>query len=52
MPDVHKYFQELGATFTTWWFLVHFDVKPLIKLETDALGYAIFGILFQKLETV
>ena len=50
-PSVSWSFQELVAIFTNSPFLVHFDAKCPIKLETDASGYAIFGILFQKQET-
>ncbi len=38
-------FQDLVATFTNSPFLVHFDAKCLIKLETDASGFAISKIL-------
>ncbi len=41
-------FQELVATFTNSPFLDHFNVKRPIKLEADASGYAISGILLQK----
>ena len=44
-------FQELVATFTNLPFDVYFDAKCRIKLETDALGYAISEILSQKQET-
>ena len=46
-PEARRSFQELVATFTTSPFLVHFDAKRPIELETDASGYAISGILFQ-----
>ena len=49
--EARRFFQELVATFTNSPFLVHFDSKGLIKLETDVLGYAISGILSQKRET-
>ncbi len=35
-PEACKSFLELVATFTTSPFLVHFDAKSPIKLETDA----------------
>ncbi len=50
-PEARRSFQELRANFTTPPFLFHFDAKRPIKLETDASGYAISGILSQKLET-
>ena len=51
MPEARRSFQELIATFTTSPFLVHFDAKRPIMLETDASGYAISGNLSQKQET-
>ncbi len=51
-PKACRSVQELVATFTNSPFLVHFDAKPLIRLETDASGYAISKILSQKQETV
>ncbi len=50
-PEARRSFQDLVATFTTSPVLVHFDAKRLIRLETDASGYAISGILSQKQET-
>ncbi len=50
-PEARISFQELVATFTTSPFLVHFDAKCPIKLETDASGYATSGTLSQKQET-
>ena len=50
-PEARRSFQELVATFTNSPFLVHFDAKRPIRLETDASGYAISGILSQKQET-
>ena len=50
-PEARRSFQELVATFTNSLFLVHFDAKRPIRLETDASGYAISGILLQKQET-
>ncbi len=44
-PEARRSFQELVATFTTSPFLVHFDAKRPIKLETNSSGYAISGIL-------
>ena len=44
-------FQELVATFITLLWLFDFDAKRQIKLDIDASGYAIFGILSQKQET-
>ncbi len=49
-PEARRSFQELVATFTTSPFLVPFDAKRPIKLETNASGYAISGILSQKQE--
>ncbi len=48
--EARRSFQELVTTFTTSPFLVYFDAKQLIKLETDASGYAISEILSQKQE--
>ncbi len=50
-PEARRSFQELVATFTNSPFLVYFDAKHAIRLETDASGYAISGILSQKQET-
>ncbi len=50
-PEARRSFQELVATFTNSPFLVHFYAKRPIRLETDASGYAISGILLQKQET-
>ncbi len=49
--EARRSFQDLVATFTTSPVLIHFDAKRPIKLETDASGYAISGILSQKQET-
>ncbi len=49
-PEARRSFQELIATFTTSPFLVRFDTKRPIKLETNASGYALFRILSQKQE--
>ncbi len=38
-PEARRSFQELVATFTTSPFLVHFDAKRPIKLETNASDY-------------
>ena len=51
MPEARRYFQMLVATFTTSPFLVNFDVKCPIKLETDASSCAISQIISQKQET-
>ncbi len=51
MPEARRFFQELVATFTNSPFLVYFDAKRSIRLETDPSGYAISGILLQKQET-
>ncbi len=51
IPEARRSFQELVATFTNSPFLVHFDADCPIRLETDALGYAIFAILSQNQET-
>ena len=48
MPEACRFFQELVATFTNLLFLVHFDAKRPIRLETDASRYAISGIFLQK----
>ncbi len=50
-PEAGRSFQELAATFTISPFLVHFDGKRPIKLETNASGYAVSEILLQKQET-
>ncbi len=50
-PKARRSFQELVATFINSPFLVHFDAKRLITLETDDSGYAISGILSQKQKT-
>ncbi len=50
-PEARRSFQELVATFTNSPFLVHFNAKRPIRLETDASGYAFSGILLQKQET-
>ncbi len=44
-PEARRSFQELVATFINSPFLVNFDEKRPISLETDASGYAISGIL-------
>ncbi len=50
-PEARRSFQEFVATFTNLPFLVQFNAKRPIKLETDDSGYAISGILSQKQET-
>ncbi len=47
-PEACRFFQGLVAIFTNIPFLVHFDAKRPIKLETDTSGYGIFRILSQK----
>ncbi len=47
-PEAYKSFQESVTPFTNSSFLVHLDAKRSIKLETDASGYAIPEILWQK----
>jgi hypothetical protein len=41
-------FRQLKAAFTTAPILVHFDPAKPIRLETDASGYAIAGIILQQ----
>ncbi len=50
-PETRRFFQELVAIFTNSPLVVYFDAKRPIKLETDASGYAISGILSQKQKT-
>ncbi len=50
-PEALQSVQELVATFTNLPFFVHFDAKRPIRLETDASGYEISGILSQNQET-
>ncbi len=50
-PEARWFIQELVATFTNSPFPIHIDANRPIKLETDASGYAIPGILSQKQKT-
>ena len=50
-PKARRTFQELVAIFINSPFLVDFDVKRPIRLESGASGYAISRILLQKQET-
>lgn len=47
-PEAQAAFRTLVLAFTTAPFLQHFEVALPIRLETDASGYAISGILSQK----
>ena len=40
-------FDELKTTFTSTPMLIHFDLDKAIRIEIDALGFAIVGILSQ-----
>src|SRR5436309_5093676 len=44
-------FRKLRDAFTKALVLAHFDLKQPIRLETDASGYAIAGILSQPVDT-
>ena len=44
-PDARTAFNRLRLTFTEAPILQHFDPKCHIRIETDALGYAINGVL-------
>ncbi len=46
--EARRSFQELVSAFTNSLFLIYFDAKRPIRLETDASGDAISGILSQK----
>ena len=46
-PEAQSAFEELRDTFTKAPLLVHFDPKRKIRIETDASGYGIAGILSQ-----
>lgn len=46
--ETRRFFYELVATFINLMFLIHFDAKRQIKLETDTSDYTISGILSQK----
>ena len=45
--DAKKAFNYLGLTFIKAPILRHFDPKSHIQIETNALGYAIAGVLSQ-----
>ena len=45
--DVRQAFTQLRQTFTEALILRHFDPKYYIRIETDALGYAIGDVLSQ-----
>ena len=46
-PDTREAFNQLRQVFTEAPILRHFDLKCHIRIETDALGYAIGGVLSQ-----
>ena len=46
-PGAKKAFNQLRQPFTKVLILWHFDLKCHIRIETDALGYAIEGVLSQ-----
>jgi hypothetical protein len=50
-PDSRKAFRDLKKAFSTAPFLQHFDPEKPIRLETDASGFAIAGILSQQSKT-
>jgi hypothetical protein len=41
-------FRQLKTAFTSAPVLIHFDPAKLIRLERDAMGYAIAGIISQQ----
>ena len=47
MPDAERAFNGLKESFTTASILVHYNPELPLRLETDACGYAIAGILSQ-----
>jgi hypothetical protein len=49
-PAMKQSFQQLREAFTRAPVLVHFDPAKPIRLETDASGYAIAGIISQQAE--
>ena len=51
-PEVEKAFEELKIAFTTTPVLKHFNPELPTRIETDASGYAIGGILGQLHEGV
>ena len=46
-PDAKKAFDQLRQAFTEAPILQHFDPERYIRVETDASGYAIGGVLSQ-----
>ena len=46
-PDAKKAFDQLRQAFTKAPILQHFDPEQYIRVETDAFGYAIGGVLSQ-----
>ncbi len=48
MTEACRFYKKFVATFTKSAFLVHFDAKRLIRLETDASGSEVPWILYQK----
>ena len=46
-PDARTAFNRLWLTFTKASIFRHFDLECHIRIETDALGYAIGGVLSQ-----
>ena len=51
-PEVEKAFEELKTAFTTAPILKHFNSELSTRVETDASGYVIDGILSQLHEGV
>ena len=49
--SMQSVFRKLCDAFTKALVLAHFDLKQPIRLETDASGYAIAGILSQPADT-
>ncbi len=49
---IEQSFVELGNTFAKAPILAHFDPAKPVRLETDALGFAIAGIIVQQLDEV
>ena len=48
IPGAKKAFIQLRKVFTKAPILRHFDLERYIRIETDALGYTISGVLSQK----
>ena len=46
-PDAKKAFDQLRQAFTKAPILQHFDLEQYIRVETDAFGHAIGGVLSQ-----